>query len=149
MSPCLEPPMIRVGFFFSKEPLVCGPQRTLYASFIESIVMYIGLRLMMLFEQKRRQLDELLFGATYHQGGRCWSKEPLVCGPQRTLYPSLVVTIVIYNSLLICLLMFRMHYKYLTMAQEYKQMILDEPRLEPPSIGMGLFSKEPLVCGPE
>jgi hypothetical protein len=74
--------------------------------------------LMMVFELKRRQLDDPLLETTYYQGGFFFSKEPLVCGPQRTLYPSLIGNIVLYTSLLTCLLMFTMDYKSLMMLPE-------------------------------
>ena len=193
MSHCLEPPIVRVGFFWSNEPLVCDPQRTLYPSLIGNIViynslltcllmfrmdykylmmlqekkrrrldeplfvMYIGLRtcllrfemvynLMMLPKQKGRPLDEPLFGTTYHHGGLFWIKEPLDFYPYRTFYPSLIRNTVIYNSLLTCLVMLRMDYKYLMMLQEKKRRRLDEPLFGTTYRQSGLFLEQRATC---
>ena len=150
MSPCFEPHIIRVGFI-CEEPLVCGPERTLYASFIESIAIYIGLRtclllfemvykyLMLLLEHNRREFAESLFGTTYFQDGLFWSKEQLVCGSQRTHYPSCIVNNVMYDSLLTCILMFRMYYIYLMVLQQLKRRRLNEPLFRTTYLQRGFY----------
>ena len=160
MIRCQGPPIIRVAFF-SKEPLVCGPQRTLYPSLIGNIVLYTSLltcllmftmdykSLMMLPEQKGRRLDEPRLAPPIIRVGFFFSKEPLVCLPYRTLNPTFIENIVMYIALAICLLMFRMVYMYLMMLFENNGDQVS-PCLAPTIIRVGFFcSKEPLVCGPQ
>ena len=137
MRCCLGPPIIREGVFWSKEPLVCGPQRTLYPSCIVNNVIYNCLstcllmfrmdykQLMMLQEWKRRRVDKPLFGTTFDQSG-LFCKQPLVCGPQRSFYACCIESSVIYIGLRTYLLLFKLGYKYLMMLLEQKRRQLDE-----------------------